>query len=63
MARGASNREIADELYLAETMIKTHVRALFNKARRPGPGRGHHLRLRRGFGPATTMTQRSFAAL
>jgi DNA-binding NarL/FixJ family response regulator len=31
MARGASNREIADELYLAETMIKTHVSALFNK--------------------------------
>ncbi|MEV0952074.1 response regulator transcription factor [Promicromonospora sp. NPDC050249] len=31
MARGASNREIADELYLAETTIKTHVGALFTK--------------------------------
>jgi DNA-binding NarL/FixJ family response regulator len=31
MARGASNREIADELYLAETTIKTHVGALFGK--------------------------------
>jgi DNA-binding NarL/FixJ family response regulator len=31
MARGASNREIADNLFLAETTIKTHVGSLFNK--------------------------------
>jgi DNA-binding NarL/FixJ family response regulator len=31
MARGASNREIADQLFLAETTIKTHVGTLFNK--------------------------------
>jgi DNA-binding NarL/FixJ family response regulator len=31
MARGASNREIADRLCLAETTIKTHVGTLFTK--------------------------------
>jgi DNA-binding NarL/FixJ family response regulator len=31
MARGASNREIADHLNLAETTIKTHVGTLFTK--------------------------------
>lgn len=31
MARGASNREIAEQLYLAETTVKTHVGALFSK--------------------------------
>lgn len=31
MARGASNREIADQLFLAETTVKTHVGALFSK--------------------------------
>lgn len=31
MARGASNREIADHLFLAETTIKTHVGTLFTK--------------------------------
>jgi len=31
MARGASNREIADQLFLAETTVKTHVGALFTK--------------------------------
>lgn len=31
MARGASNREIADQLFLAETTIKTHVGTLFTK--------------------------------
>jgi DNA-binding NarL/FixJ family response regulator len=31
MARGASNREIADHLYLAETTIKTHIGTLFTK--------------------------------
>ena len=31
MARGASNREIADQLYLAETTVKTHVGTLFTK--------------------------------
>ncbi|CRK62005.1 putative two-component system response regulator [Alloactinosynnema sp. L-07] len=31
MARGASNREIANQLFLAETTIKTHVGTLFTK--------------------------------
>ncbi|MGH3243344.1 MAG: response regulator transcription factor [Spirillospora sp.] len=31
MARGASNREIADRLFLAETTIKTHIGTLFTK--------------------------------
>ena len=31
MARGASNREIADQLFLAETTVKTHVGTLFTK--------------------------------
>jgi DNA-binding NarL/FixJ family response regulator len=31
MARGASNREIAEQLFLAETTIKTHVGTLFTK--------------------------------
>ncbi|TDV56163.1 response regulator transcription factor [Actinophytocola oryzae] len=31
MARGASNREIADHLSLAETTVKTHVGTLFTK--------------------------------
>ncbi|MET8042688.1 response regulator transcription factor [Micromonospora sp. NPDC005215] len=31
MARGACNREIAEQLFLAETTIKTHVSSLFNK--------------------------------
>jgi DNA-binding NarL/FixJ family response regulator len=31
MARGASNREIAERLHLAETTIKTHVGTLFTK--------------------------------
>ncbi|MEO3928469.1 response regulator transcription factor [Micromonosporaceae bacterium B7E4] len=31
MARGASNREIAEQLILAETTVKTHVGSLFNK--------------------------------
>ncbi len=31
MARGASNREIADGLFLAETTVKTHVGAVFSK--------------------------------
>ena len=31
MARGASNREIADQLYLAETTVKTHIGTLFTK--------------------------------
>lgn len=31
MARGASNREIADHLNLAETTVKTHVGTLFTK--------------------------------
>lgn len=31
MARGLSNREIADRMHLAETTIKTHVSAVFNK--------------------------------
>ena len=31
MARGASNREIAEELYLATTTVKTHVGAIFTK--------------------------------
>jgi DNA-binding NarL/FixJ family response regulator len=31
MARGASNREIADQLFLAETTVKTHIGALFSK--------------------------------
>jgi DNA-binding NarL/FixJ family response regulator len=31
MARGASNREIADGLFLAETTVKTHVGGVFTK--------------------------------
>ncbi|MGI5215443.1 response regulator [Plantactinospora sp. CA-290183] len=31
MARGASNREIADHLHLAETTIKTHIGTIFTK--------------------------------
>ncbi len=31
MARGATNREIADELFLAETTVKTHVGSIFVK--------------------------------
>ncbi|WP_307834629.1 response regulator transcription factor [Paractinoplanes lichenicola] len=31
MARGSSNREIAEELFLAETTVKTHVSAVFSK--------------------------------
>ncbi|MEM9034152.1 MAG: response regulator transcription factor [Actinomycetota bacterium] len=31
MARGASNHEIADELFLATTTVKTHVGAIFAK--------------------------------
>ncbi len=31
MARGASNGEIASELFLAETTVKTHVGAIFSK--------------------------------
>ncbi|MFI9528523.1 LuxR C-terminal-related transcriptional regulator [Micromonospora rosaria] len=31
MARGASNREIADGLFLAETTVKTHIGVVFSK--------------------------------
>ncbi|MFY1633266.1 response regulator [Solwaraspora sp. WMMB335] len=31
MARGASNQEIAGQLFLAETTVKTHVGAIFSK--------------------------------
>ncbi|MBE1489455.1 response regulator [Plantactinospora soyae] len=31
MARGASNREVAEQLFLAETTVKTHIGSLFNK--------------------------------
>ena len=31
VARGATNAEIADELYLAETTVKTHIGSIFSK--------------------------------
>ncbi len=31
MARGATNQEIAEQLYLAGSTVKTHVGAIFSK--------------------------------
>ena len=59
IARGRTNAEIADELHISLSTVKTHVASLMAKLERTEPGGGRHVGLRDRPGQRLTTTGRA----